>query len=210
MPPIITRACTRVVWSSGRGRRVDGSPRHWQSKATNQHLVGRGWNSPLSQPSLFEIVQPGSRVWLHLSTKVNDKKGFDSTDNCWGVLAVWCAAACFHMADCWLLLITDSWFFVPIHQLVSSENTSWALRKKLDNMANVPQQLLYWGTFVNWLNKKFKGIIVPLQKQLLLWCWAFNEQISQFLTTVWRSNTGKMNKSVTLLYLSIYVRKIDR
>lgn len=113
MPPIITRARTRVVWSSGRGRRVDSSPRHWQSKATNQHWAGRGRDSPLSQPSLCEIVQPGSRVWLHLSTKVNDKKGFDSTDNRWGVLAVWCAAACFHTADCWLLLITDSLVMIP-------------------------------------------------------------------------------------------------
>lgn len=44
MPRIITRARTRVVWSSGRGRLVDRPLQHRQSEATNQrqHLAGRG------------------------------------------------------------------------------------------------------------------------------------------------------------------------
>lgn len=44
MPPIITRARTRVVWSSGRGRLVDRPLQHRQSQATNQRqrLAGRG------------------------------------------------------------------------------------------------------------------------------------------------------------------------
>lgn len=135
MPPIITRARTRVVWSSGRGRLVESSPEHLQSKATNQRLAGR--SNSLSRPSLSEMVQPGSLVWLHLSGKVNDKKGLDPTDNCWGVLVVWRGAALFDTADCWLLLITDSlvmipcpysptcllWKLSPAHKLAAKKDT---------------------------------------------------------------------------------------